>query len=368
MQVEAKQGWLASRVPGVTCVRGMLSESRSPGAPWLATLPTLLAAMLVLLLASGVALAPFYDPRHAYAALQTIMRDVPGGWLVLSYHQIGASLAFALLYLHLFRILLVRGYRAPAEFGWMLWVKLLAVLLLAGWMGFALNGGVGGHSSLFNAVNAAMLLPGIPGAVAMWVFGGASGGATLARLLVFHALLALCAAWIILMAFAADKKARPVLQGPGVPFWPIYAAQYFVALSVLALVFAVLLGFVPHWGQGTQNTIPAATAAVPAVISYPWYLTPAAGLAGAFPGVAGHICAMILAAALLYALPWLDRSRGARHGRVYMALTWLLGVDVLMLGLVTAFPMGGVLPKLLGLWFYFHFLVLTPLVTMMEAA
>jgi ubiquinol-cytochrome c reductase cytochrome b subunit len=108
--------------------------------------------------------------------------------------------------------------------------------------------------------------------------------------------------------------------------------------------------------------------AVPASISYPWYLTPVAGLAGVFPGTAGHIWGVIVAVVLLYALPWLDRSHGAPPGRIYMALTWLLGLDVLALGVVTAFPVGPVLPVLLTFWFFFHFLVLTPLVTMMEAA
>ena len=364
MQTEAKQGWLAARVPGLGCVCGLMREGRTPGAPWLAALPVLLGALLAVLLASGAVISVYYNPWHAFASLQGIAREVRGGWVVLGYHQTGASLIFALLYLHLFRLLLVRGYRAPAEFAWMLWVKLLALLLLTGWLGFVLNGGAGGYASLFGASNAAMGLTGFPGAVAMWFFGGPPGGASLARLLVFHVLLALCAGWVIWMACAAARKARPAPQGRVVPFWPVYASQYFAAL---ALVFSVLLGFAPHWGQGEQNAIPAGAMAMP-VVSWPWYLTPIAGLAGAFPGVLGHVWAVIAAVALLYALPWLDRSKGAAPGRVYAALTWLLGLDVLALGYVTAFPMGGLLPELLTFWFFFHFLVLTPLVTMMEAA
>ena len=365
--MEAKQSWLASRVPGLGCVCGLMREGRAPGAPWLAALPALLGAMLAVLLASGVVITVYYNPWHAYASLQGISREVRGGWLVLGYHQTGSTLVFALLYLHLFRTLLVRGYRAPAEFAWMLWVKLLAVLLLTGWLGFVLDGGAGGYASLFNATNGAMTLSGFPGAVAMWFLGGTPGGATFARLLVFHVLLALCAVWVVLMARAATRRARPMPQGRVVPVWPVYASQYFAALSALALVFAVLLGFAPHWGRGAQNAIPATAMAVP-VISYPWYLNPIAGLAGVFPGVAGHVWAVILAAGLLYALPWLDRSNGARPGRFYKLLTWLLGLDVLALGFTTAFPMGAMLPELLTFWFFFHFLVLTPLVTMMEAA
>ncbi|MBU6426195.1 MAG: cytochrome b N-terminal domain-containing protein [Rhodospirillales bacterium] len=344
-----------------------MREARPPGQPWFNALPVLLGVLLAVLLASGAVVTVYYNPWHAYDSLQGIAREVRGGWVVLGYHQIGASLAFALLYLHLFRTLLTGGYRAPAEFAWMLWVKLLAVLLLTGWLGFVLNGGAGGYWSLMNAGNAAVRLNGFPGAVAMWFLGGPPGGSTFARLLVLHVLLALCAVLVIWMACAAAKKARPMPQGRAVPFWPVYASQYFAALAALALVFALLLGFAPHWGLGGQNAIPAGDMAVPVAISYPWYLTPAAGLAGAFHGVAGHIWAVIAAALLLYALPWLDRSRRHRPGRLYRAFIWLLGLDVLALGVVTAFPMGSLLPALFTFWFFFHFLVLTPLVTMLEA-
>ncbi|MDE2240458.1 MAG: cytochrome b N-terminal domain-containing protein, partial [Rhodospirillales bacterium] len=160
MQMEAKQGWLASRVPGLGCACGLMREARAPGQPWFNALPALLGALLAVLLASGAVIAVYYSPWHAYSSLQGIMREVRGGWVVLGYHQIGASLAFALLYLHLFRTLLTGGYRAPAEFAWMLWVKLLAVLLLTGWLGFVLNGAAGGGWSLMNASNTAMTLSG----------------------------------------------------------------------------------------------------------------------------------------------------------------------------------------------------------------
>lgn len=369
MQMDAKQGWLESRMPCLCWICGGLTRrDRAPGASWLATLPSLLWALLLVLLASGVVLAVYYDPREAYGSLQSIAREVRGGWLVRGYHATGASLAFAVLYLHLFRTLLVRAYRAPGELAWMLWVKLLAVLLLTGWLGFVLNGGAGGYWSLFNATGAAMTMSGFPGAVAMWFFGGPPGGATLARLLVFHGLLALCAGLVIWLACIAARQARPAPEGRAVAFWPVYAAQYFAALAVLALVFAILLSFAPHWGQGVQNAIPASAMVVPVAISYPWYLTPIAGLAGVFPGIAGHIWAVIAAAAVLYALPWLDRSNGAPPGRLYKVLIWLLGLDVLALGIATACPAGVLLPDLLTFWFFFHFLVLTPLVTTMEAA
>lgn len=351
MQADAKQGYGCP----------YLIKDRAPGGAWHASLPTLLGALLALLLASGAVLAVYYNPRDAYGAVQMINREVNGGWLVLGYHNTGASLAFLALYAQLFRLLLTRSYRAPARFAWMLWVKLLAVLLLTGWLGFVLQGGAGGALSLTHASDAALTLPGFPGAVALWIFGGPAGPGTLARLLVFHVVLAACAVGVICWARCTARRARPAPEGRAVAFWPVYASQYFAALAALALLFTLLLAFAPHWGQSAQAMLPGD--ALPVVISYPWYLRPVAHLATLIPGDGGAILVVILAAATLYALPWLDRSNGAPPGRLYRWLTLLLGLDVLALGCASA-PVQQII---FGIWFFIHFLVLTPLVTAAEA-
>ncbi len=369
MTTETKQGGPRAATPCLAGLcAGLMRRDLAPGAPWLSTLPVLLGAVLALLLASGMALAVFYDPRAAQASLRFIALEVPAGWIMRGYHVTGAGLGFVLLYVHLFRMLLTRGYRGPAAAGWMLWVTLLAALLLAGWLGFALNGGLGGYWSLINAISASLALSGPAGGVAMWFFGGAPGDGTLARLLVFHAVLGVAAAGLLWLACAATRQARPAPAGRMVAFWPVYAAQAFAALALLALVFALLMCFAPHWGQGAQSQLPASSLAVPAAVSYPWYLTPLAGLTALFPGAGGHALAVIAAAAALYALPWLDRSGGGAPGGLYRALTWLLGLDVLGLGVSAVCPVAAGLQILLFVWFFIHFLVLTPAVTAMEAA
>ncbi|HYP63074.1 MAG TPA: cytochrome b, partial [Acidocella sp.] len=68
--------------------------------------------------------------------------------------------------------------------------------------------------------------------------------------------------------------------------------------------------------------------------------------------------------------PWLDRSgpTGAK-GRLYAVLTWVLALDVLGLGLAASpgCPEASTLAGLFTFWYFFHFLVLTPVVTAMEA-
>ena len=51
----------------------------------------------------------------AFASVEYIMRDVPGGWLIRYMHSTGASAFFIVVYLHMFRGLIYGSYRKPAS-------------------------------------------------------------------------------------------------------------------------------------------------------------------------------------------------------------------------------------------------------------
>lgn len=67
---------------------------------------------LGLQLLSGVFLAMHYQvgAEQAFASVEHIMRDVPGGWFLRYLHANGASAFFGVVYLHMFRSLLYRSY------------------------------------------------------------------------------------------------------------------------------------------------------------------------------------------------------------------------------------------------------------------
>ncbi|MCB5945208.1 cytochrome b N-terminal domain-containing protein [Acidocella sp. KAb 2-4] len=373
MTTDAKQSWAGERMPCLGGLCGALFAPRcTPEGKYLDTLPGLIAIALAFLTLSGAVMAAYYDPWHAFASVQFIRREVNNGWLVQAYHATGATALFGLVYLHLFRVMLTRAYRAPGEFAWWLAVKLLALLLFVGWMGFVLSGGAAGYWSLFNAANAAVSLPGAPGAVARWFLGGPAAPASLARLEMFHTVLALAALAVAGGLLAARRKVAPQpAPGKGVAFYPYYLAQYLAALAVFALIFSVLLFFAPHFGQPAVNALAADPLTLPAGTALPWYLLPLAGVADALPGLWGGVAGVAGALVVLAALPWLDRAGpdGAK-GKLYCALTWILALDVLALGATSAAHDNPQAPLLLGLftlWYFFHFLVLTPLVTAMEA-
>jgi ubiquinol-cytochrome c reductase cytochrome b subunit len=372
MTTQTKPNWAASRLPYVGTVwSGLTARIHAPDASYFSVFPFLLMVTAAFLTLSGLVLAVYYNPWHAFDSVQFINRDVNNGWLIRAYHATGTTMIFGLAYLYLFRLIALRAYRAPGELIWLLSVTLLMLLLLTGWLGDVLTGGAAGYWSLFNAANATLSLGGLPGAIGLWFFGGPAGGGTLARLELFHALLAMAALLVVWLMHASRRAITPpAAPARAVAFYPYYLAQYFAALAVFALIFAVFAFFAPHLGTSRLNAIPASDLSVPVTAGVPWYLAPAAGLLGVFSSALLAIIGGIAAIAVLVALPWLDRSgpAGAR-GKLYVAFTWILALDIAGLGFAAnaTSSIAAVLAGVFTVWYFFHFLVITPLVTAMEA-
>ena len=85
---------------------------------------------------------------HAFASIQFIDRNVNNGWLIHGFHATGTTMLFGTIYLLLFRGILTRNYRAPGELVWVLGVALFSLLLLVGYLGYALTGGAVSYWSL----------------------------------------------------------------------------------------------------------------------------------------------------------------------------------------------------------------------------
>ena len=73
--------------------------------------------VLVIQLLTGIFLTMNYKPssEEAFSSVEYIMRDVDYGWVIRYMHTTGASLFFAVVYLHMFRGLLYGSYQKPKE-------------------------------------------------------------------------------------------------------------------------------------------------------------------------------------------------------------------------------------------------------------
>lgn len=369
-QQASTPSWLETRLPLYATWRSRFTEAAiAPDLPYAATLPGLILRTLIFLAASGAVLSLFYVAAQgsAFASIQFIQRSVNFGWLVQSFHATGTTMLFAAVYLLLFRAILTSSYKGTRDLVWFLKLKLFIALLLTGWLGYVMADGAVSYWSLHNAALAGARLNGFPGVISEWIFGGPAGPGTLARMAVFHVALALLMFAIIGGIIAANRAAAPLPGRRAVAFHPYYTSQYFAAFVMFALIFAILVFFAPQLGLNRLNAAAANPLLVPATVVAPWYLLPIAAIAGVVPSTLGGIVAVIAALAVLYALPWLDRSRpGAPPGLLHTLFVFILALDVIALAISAAAPPSTVteiLTPVFVIWYFLHFLVLTPLST-----
>ena len=68
----------------------------------------------------------------AFASVEYIMRDIDYGWLIRYMHTTGASMFFAVVYLHMFRGLLYGSYKKPRELVWIFGMSIYLIMMAEG--------------------------------------------------------------------------------------------------------------------------------------------------------------------------------------------------------------------------------------------
>mgnify|MGYP006229629459 FL=1 len=86
----------------------------------------LASVVLIVQILSGIWLMFGYENSEegAFASVEYIMRDIDYGWLIRYMHTTGASMFFAVVYLHMFRGLLYGSYKKPRELVWIFGMSL----------------------------------------------------------------------------------------------------------------------------------------------------------------------------------------------------------------------------------------------------
>jgi ubiquinol-cytochrome c reductase cytochrome b subunit len=103
----------------------------------------------------------------------------------------------------------------------------------------------------------------------------------------------------------------------GIPFHPYYTVKDIFGVGVFLIVFAIIVFFNPElkidpnqsgWFLEANNFIPADPLKTPEHIVPLWYFTPFYAILRAVPDKFLGVVAMGLSIAVLFVLPWLDRS------------------------------------------------------------
>src|SRR6187549_3029685 len=132
-------------------------------------------AMLVLVIqiVSGIFLTMNYKPsaQDAFASVEYIMRDVPGGWFIRYVHSTGASAFFICVYLHMARGLMYGSYRKPRELIWIFGVLIYLCLMAEAFFGYLLPWGQMSYWGAQVIVNLFGSIPFIGTSLVEWIRG-----------------------------------------------------------------------------------------------------------------------------------------------------------------------------------------------------
>ncbi|WP_416383524.1 cytochrome b [Psychrobacter sp. KCTC 72983] len=349
--------------------------------------------VLVNQLVTGIWLTMMYNPsaEGAFASVEYIMRDVKGGWLIRYMHSTGASAFFVVVYLHMFRALLYGSYQKPRELIWLIGMGIYLALMAEGFFGYLLPWG---NMSFWGAqviLNLPAALPVIGDGLAEWVRGDyIISGITLNRFFALHVVaIPLVLVGLVFMHIVAlhhvgsnnpdgidikklkDKNGVPL---DGIEFHPYYTVHDMVGIVVFFICFFAVVFFFPEGGGfflEPPNFEAANSLKTPAHIAPVWYYTPFYAILRAVPSKLGGVIAMGAAIAVLFLIPWLDRSpvRSIRYKGILskIALT-VFAISFIVLGYLgatPATPTATIMARVFTI-LYFLFFLLMPFYTAIE--
>ncbi len=399
---QALLNWIDERFPLTSTYKAHLSEYYAPkNFNFWYFFGSLALLVLVIQIVTGIFLVMHYKPDAAlnasgvpiaFASVEYIMREVPGGWLIRYMHSTGASAFFVVVYLHMFRALIYGSYRKPRELLWVFGVLIFLVLMAEAFMGYILPWGQMSFWGAQVIINLFSAIPVIGEDLTVVIRGDfVIGDSTLNRFFALHViavplvLLALVAAHIIALHEVGSnnpdgveikkKKDANGIPLDGIPFHPYYTVKDIVGVGVFLFFFSAVIFFAPEFFGfflEFNNFIPADPLKTPPHIAPVWYFTPyysvlravtypLFGLDAAFWGV----MAMGAAVVILFFLPWLDRSpaKSIRYrGPIFKIALAIFVVSFFILGYLGVLPPtpGRTLLAQICSVLYFAFFLLMP--------
>ncbi len=386
--------WINYRLPIINTFERHLSKHPVPKKVnfWY-LFGALASIVLILQIVTGIWLMMPYSNTEegAFASIEYIMRDVDYGWIIRYMHTTGASMFFAIVYLHMFRGLLYGSYKKPKELVWIFGCTIYLVMMAEGFLGYVLPYGQMSYWGAQVIISLFGAIPYIGESLEVWVRGDYYiSGITISRFFALHvvALPLILIALVFLHLVALHEVGAGNPEGvdieeyidddgvplDSVPFFPYKVLGAMPAIGVFGLVFCVIMFFFPEGGGyflELANFEEANPLVTPEHIAPVWYYSPYYTMLRAVPDPLGGLIVMAAAVAILFVVPWLDRSNVAsiRYKGVLSKMAIVLFVVSFItlgyLGTVTVTETGKIMSVICTLM-YFAFFLLMPIYTSIE--
>ena len=386
--------WINYRLPIINTFERHLSKHPVPKKVnfWY-LFGALASIVLILQIVTGIWLMMPYSNTEegAFASIEYIMRDVDYGWIIRYMHTTGASMFFAIVYLHMFRGLLYGSYKKPKELVWIFGCTIYLVMMAEGFLGYVLPYGQMSYWGAQVIISLFGAIPYIGESLEIWVRGDYYiSGITISRFFALHvvALPLILIALVFLHLVALHEVGAGNPEGvdieeyidddgvplDSVPFFPYKVLSAMPAIGVFGLVFCVIMFFFPEGGGyflELANFEEANPLVTPEHIAPVWYYAPFYTMLRAVPDPLGGLIVMAAAVAILFVVPWLDRSNVAsiRYkgilSKIAIVLFTVSFVTLGYLGTVTVTETGKIMSVICTVM-YFAFFLLMPIYTSIE--
>jgi len=335
---------------------------------------------LVVQIITGIFLAMHYTPHVdlAFLSVEHIMRDVNNGWLIRYFHANGASMFFAVVYIHVARGLYYGSYQKPRGFVWVVGVVILILMMATAFMGYVLPWGQMSFWAATVITNLFSAFPIVGEPIVAWLWGGFSvDNATLNRFFSFHYLLPFLIVGAVLVHLAVlhqNGSNNPLgINGSvdKISFYPYFVIKDLFSWVIAFILYFVFVYFAPNYLGHTDNYIEANAMVTPAHIVPEWYFLPFYAILRSIPHKLGGVIAMFAALLVLLLLPYLNTSeiRSSSFRPLHRQFFWLLVLDYFILGWI-----GGCAPEtpyleigqIATFFYFFYFLVIIPFLGLFE--
>ena len=254
----------------------------------------------------------------------------------------------------MFRGLMYGSYKPPRELVWIFGMTIYVALMAEAFLGYVLPWGQMSYWGAQVIISLFGAIPVVGEDLVQWIRGDyLISGITLNRFMSLHVvaipiiLLALVVMHIIALHDVGSnnpdgvsiKKYKDAKGNPidGIPFFPYFVIHDLVPIVVFLFVFCAILFFMPEMGGfflEYANFEIANNLKTPEHIAPVWYFTPFYSMLRAVPDKLGGFIVMAAAIAILFVLPWLDRSpvRSIRYKGMFsrVAILMLAAVFIIL--------------------------------------
>jgi ubiquinol-cytochrome c reductase cytochrome b subunit len=306
---------------------------------------SLAGLMLTTQILTGILVSMHYvsHAHDAFLSVQHLQTEVPGGLVLRNAHANGASLFFAVVYLHILRGIYARSGVAPREMVWLTGVVLLLGMIATAFIGYVLPWGQMSFWGATVMTSLATSIAVVGQELVQVLWGGFSvDNPTLQRFYSIHYVLPFVLAGLSVFHIAALHvygSTNPLgvnHESAAVAFWTYFGAKDLLGVIVAATILGGLVFFAADALGHPENAMPANPYVTPAHIVPEWYFLWVYAILRSIPNKAMGVLMILLVFAGLAVLPFtaVVHCGSTKFRPISEWLFWTFVADLLLLTLL----------------------------------